>query len=62
MQNSSKKIQRIGKPAFGIRTNEYVYAISFGKLAIQIQQELSTAGKMDTSTDEIKDLNRRRFQ
>ena len=62
MNEFQKKRKHIGKQALGLKNIEYVSTFLFGKLRSQIQQEVSTAGKMDASTDEINDFIQRHFQ
>ena len=46
-----KKLIHIGKQTFGLKTNEILSAFMCGKLPTKLQQDLSTAGKMDATTD-----------
>ena len=45
-----KNLKKIGKQAFGDRSQELVEAMLFGKLPIQIQSQLTLAGKRRTTT------------
>ena len=57
-----KNLKKVAKQAFGDKAPEYVETFLFGKLPVQIQHELSTAGKADATVDEIKTFIQRRFQ
>ena len=61
-EKTQKIHKHIGKQAFVQNAIEYVSEFLFGKLPVQSQQELTTAGKRYASTDEIKDFVQRRFQ
>ena len=57
-----KNLKKIGKQAFGDRSQELVEAMLFGKLPIQIQSQLTLAGKQNSSLDEIKQFITRQCQ
>ena len=49
-----KTLKKTATKAFGDRAAEFIETFVFGKLPIQIQHELSTAGKSKASVEEIK--------
>ena len=51
-----KHPKKKAKQAFNSKASEYVTEILFGKLPIAIQNDLSVAGKKETTVDEIKDF------
>ena len=57
-----KTLKKTGKQAFGDRAQELVEAMLFGKLPIQIQSQLTLAGKQNASIDEIKSFITRQCQ
>ena len=57
-----KNLKKIGKQAFGERSQELVEAMLFGKLPIQIQSQLTLAGKQNSSLDDIKQFITRQCQ
>ena len=56
------KFKKIAKQAFGDKANEYTETFLFGKLPVQMQNELAIAGKHDAKLEEIKTFVQRRCQ
>ena len=57
-----KNLKKTAKQAFGHSADQCIQMFLFGKLPVEIQQELTMANKEDASPDEIKTYLQRKYQ
>ena len=57
-----KNLKKIAKQAFGTEADKCIQMFLFGKLPVDIQQELTMANKEDSSPEDIKTYLQRKYQ
>ena len=60
--NFLKKLKKTAKQAFGNEADKVIKMFLFGKLPVEIQQELTMANKEESSPEEIKTYLMRKYQ